>query len=85
MPNLRTITGFSIFEHLLVACRVPRRKNRPAPDHQVDALRLAGIIVVEQELRLLGQDRFAVLAIAVCRAAGRPDDLLRRNAVGASE
>ena len=42
-----------------------RSRERPTPDHQVDALGLAGIVVVQQKLRLLGQDRLAVLVVAV--------------------
>ncbi len=48
------------FQHLAVAGRVAERRVGPAPDHQVNALDLAGVVVVEQELRLLGQEWIAV-------------------------
>ena len=51
------------------------------PDHEVNAFGLAGIIVVEQELRILGQDRLAIRVIAISRAAGGADHLLGRNAI----
>src|SRR5215469_15416838 len=53
----RTVTGPGVFQHLLIAGRVAKRGNRTTPDHQVNALRLTGVIVVEEELRVLGQDR----------------------------
>ena len=56
----RTVTGPGVFQHLLIAGRVAKRGNRTTPDHQVNALRLTGVIVVEEELRVLGQDRLAV-------------------------
>src|SRR4051794_14340319 len=48
----------------------------PAAGHQVDALRLAGVVVVQQQLRLFGENRPTVLVIAVAGAAGGADDLL---------
>jgi len=59
----RAFTGPGVFEHLLVACGVAKRGDRPTPDHEVNALGLAGVVVVEEQLRLLGQDRFAVLVV----------------------
>ncbi len=47
----------------------------------MDALGLAGVVVVEQQLGLLGQERLAVLVVAVLRAASAADHLLGRNAV----
>ena len=59
-------------------------RRRAGADHEVNALGFAGIVVVEKELRLLCQDRFAILVIAVLGAASGADDLLRRNAIYAS-
>src|SRR5262249_12199563 len=46
----RAITGLGVFEHLSVAGRVAKRSERSTTNHQMDALRLAGIIVVKQQL-----------------------------------
>src|SRR5262245_39174945 len=78
-PRARAGTG--PLQHLAVAGRVAERRDRPAADHQVNAFRLAGLVVIEQELRLLHQDWLAVLAIAVFRPGGAADHLLGRNAV----
>src|SRR4029077_1305766 len=59
------------------------RGEGPTPDHEVDALRLARVVVVEKELRLLCKDGFALLVIAVFGAAGGADHLLTWNAVDA--
>src|SRR5262249_47201958 len=40
----RTVTGPGVFQHLLIAGRVAKRGNRTTPDHQVNALRLTGVI-----------------------------------------
>jgi hypothetical protein len=74
-----------VFEHLSVAGGVVKRGDWPAPNHEVNALGLAGVVVVKEELGVLGQDWFAILVIAVLGAAGGPDDLLRRYTVDASE
>jgi hypothetical protein len=44
--------GFGVFEHLAVTGRVAKAV-RPAPDHQVNAFWLAGVVVVEQQLGFL--------------------------------
>src|SRR5215471_10075020 len=61
-------TRLRILQHLPIAARVAERRIRPAPDHEVDALGLAGIVVVQQELGLLSQEWLAVLAVAVLRS-----------------
>jgi len=55
------------------------RRTRRA-DHQVDALGLAGVVVVQQQLGLLGQEGFAVLVVAVFVPAAVPTTA-RRDAV----
>jgi hypothetical protein len=60
------------FQHLAVAGRVAKCGEGPAPDHEVNALRFARVIVVKEELRFLGQDRLAVLV--VCRRPAPPDE-----------
>jgi hypothetical protein len=40
------ITGSSILQHLPVAGRVTEGRIRPTSDHQVNALRFAGMVVV---------------------------------------
>src|SRR5271165_4411548 len=76
----RALPGLSVFQHLLVTGRVAER-GRPAADYEVDALRLAGVVVVEQELGLLGQERLAVLFVAILRAPGGANHLLGRDPV----
>ncbi len=41
-----------VFKHLAVAGRIAKRCLGTAADHQVDALGLAGVVVVEQKLGL---------------------------------
>ena len=61
----RPIARFGVFQHLSVAGRIAESGIGPKPDHEVDALGFAGVVVVEQQLGVLGQERFAVLVIAV--------------------
>ncbi len=77
----RAIAGAGIFQHLPVAGRIAEGRARAAADHQVNALGLAGIVVVQEQLGLLGQERLAVLVVAEFRAADRADHLLGRNAI----
>ena len=79
------VAGTGVLQHLLVARRVAERRVRPAADHQMNALGLARIVVVQQQLGFLGEKRPAVLVVAVFRSARRADDLLGRDAVDASE
>src|SRR5205809_3869071 len=48
----------------------------------MDAFGFATVVVVEQQLGVLGQERFALLVIAICRAAHGADDLFRRDSIG---
>src|SRR5439155_10933213 len=77
----RTVARLGVFEHLLVAGRVAERREGPTADHQVDSLRLAGIVVVKQQLRFFGQERSAALVITVFCPGRRADDLFGRNAI----
>ena len=77
----QAIACAGVFQHLAVAGRVAERGDRPAADHEVNALRLAGIVVVDKELRLLGQDRLAVAVIAVLAAPAVPTTCSGWNAV----
>src|SRR5262245_26071511 len=43
----RAGAGAAPFQHLAVAGRVAERRDRPTADHQVNAFRLAGLVVVE--------------------------------------
>src|SRR5271166_2518961 len=61
----RAVAALRVFEHLLVAGRIAEGCARTAADHQMDAFRLARVVVVQEQLRLLGQDWLAVLAVAV--------------------
>src|SRR4029077_8307138 len=78
----RTAAGFGVFEHLLIAGRVAKRRIGTAADHQVNALGFAGVIVIQKHLRLLGQERLAILVITIRRAAHGADDLLEWDAIG---
>src|SRR4029450_6654197 len=77
----RAGAGAGPLQHLPVAGRVAERRIGPAADHEVNPFGLAGVVVVQDELRLLGQERLAVLGVAVCRSAGGADHLLGRDAV----
>src|SRR5213596_2736821 len=48
----------------------------------MDAFGFATVVVVEQHLGVLGQERFAILVIAICCAGHGADDLFRRDAIG---
>src|SRR4030095_2398436 len=69
------VAGLGVLQHLLVTGRVAKRGPGPAPDHQVDALGFAGLVVVQNQPRLLGQERLAALVVAVLGAAGSADHL----------
>src|SRR5882757_1917491 len=77
-----TAAGLSVFEHLLVAAGIAKSRVRPAADHQVNAFGFAGIVIVEQHFRFLGQERFAVLVVTILCLARGADDLLGGNAIG---
>ena len=69
----QAVAGPSVFQHLLVTGGVAKRGDRAAADHEVNALSLAGVVVVEEELRFFCEDRLAILVIAVlCRQRCRP-------------
>src|SRR5262249_58312249 len=72
-----------VLEHLPVTGRVAERRVGAAANHQVDALGLAGIVVVEQQFGLFNQDRLPVLVVVVSGAACGANDLLRRDAIHA--
>jgi hypothetical protein len=67
----QAVAGPGIFQHLLVAGGVAKRGDGPTPDLEVNALRLASIVVVEEQLRLLDQDGLAILVIADSTASSR--------------
>ena len=73
--------GIRIFEHLPVADRIAEGEVGPPPDHEVNALRLAGVVVIDEELRLLHENRTAVRRILVADGARSADHLLGRDAV----
>ena len=77
----RAVAGAGIFQHLAVAVGVAERRVRAPADHQMNALGLAGLVVVEEQLRLLGQERLAVLVVAEFRSAHGADHLLGRDAI----
>ena len=73
------VAGLRVLQHLPVTDRVTERGIGPASDHEVDALWLAGVVVVQEQLRLLGEKGLALLIVAILRAAGGADHLLGRN------
>lgn len=75
------VAGLGVLEHLLIACRVAEGRHSAPPDHQVDADRLANLVVDQQHLGHLGQSGLPVLVIPELRVGGRPHDLLGRDAV----
>ena len=77
----RAVARLGIFEHLLVAGRVAEGDVGAAADHKMDAFGLAGIVVIEHELRFFGEEGLTVLGIVIFGPERRADDILRRNAV----
>src|ERR1041385_4018838 len=67
----RTFTCAGVFEHLSVTVRIAKRGARTASNHQVNALGLPSLIVVQEQLRLFGQERLAVFMVAEFRSTGR--------------
>jgi hypothetical protein len=58
----RAVPGFGVFEHLPIAGRIAKRRDGPSTNFQVDALGLARIVVVKQELWFFAEDRLAILS-----------------------
>jgi hypothetical protein len=52
------------------------RRIRTPTDHQVNALGLAGIVLVQEKLWLLGQKWLAILVVPVLCSAGAANHLL---------
>src|SRR4029078_13271029 len=50
--EVRAVAGCGVFEHLAVAGGVAERGMRALADHEVNALGLAGIVVIKEELRV---------------------------------
>ena len=71
------VAGLGVFEHLAVTGRVAKGRMRPPAEHQMDAFGFAGIVVVEEQLGLLGQERLAILLVAVLRSPGATHHLFR--------
>src|SRR6266481_1485565 len=55
----RAVSSFGVLEHLSVTGRVAEGSERPAANHQMDALRLARVVIVQKQFRFLGQERLA--------------------------
>lgn len=72
------VARLGIFQHLSVADRIAERSDGPPADHQVNAFGFAGIVVIEQQLGLLGDHWLAVLVIAIIRPHRGADHLLGR-------
>ena len=70
-----------IFQHLPVAGRVAEGRVGSPADHEVNSFGLAGVVVVEQQLWFLRQERLAVLVVAEFRARRRCRPPVGRNAV----
>src|SRR5580658_2532505 len=78
----RAAASRSPLQHLQVAVGIAEGEYRPAADEALDAHGLARPIVDEIDLRQINQRRTPVAVHLELQAAGRTDDLLRRNAVG---
>ena len=69
----RAVAGAGPLEHLAVAVGVAERGVGPLADEQVDADRLAGLVVDEEQLGLAHQHRLAVLGSRTwSRCSSRP-------------
>src|SRR5260221_7197229 len=55
-------------QHLLVTDRVSERGIGSSANHQMDALRLPSVVVVEQQPWLLDQERLAIFVVAEFRS-----------------
>src|SRR5262249_53050862 len=77
----RAIAGVGVLEHLPVAVRIAKGRARPTANHQMDALGLASLVVIQEKFRLLREERHAVLVIAELRAARGSDNLFGRYPV----
>src|SRR5579863_7779387 len=75
------LAGLGILEHLPIAGRIAEGELRPAPDYEMDAFGLAGVVVVDEELRLLDEDRTAIRGVLVADSARCADHLLGRDSV----
>ena len=75
------VAGPGVFQHLPVSGGVAERRMRTPADREVNTLRLAGIVVIEQEFWIFGQERLAVFIVAVARSARAADHLLGWDAV----
>jgi hypothetical protein len=78
----RAAASSCIFGHLPVTDGVADGEIWPSADHQVDALSLARVVVIEDELRLLDQHWLPVRSVLIANHSGGADHLLGRNAVG---
>ena len=58
----RAVAGFRCIRAFGGPGGVAERGERPAADHQVDALGLSGVVVVEQKLGFLDQDGLPILS-----------------------
>src|SRR5262249_23498108 len=76
-----TVARACVLQHLSVTGRVAERSIWAAPDDEVDGFGFAGVVVVEEQLRLLGKHRFPVIGVAVLYATHGANDLLGRNTV----
>ena len=61
--------------------RIAECGERPSANHEVNRFGLPGVIVVQDELRLLGQERLAVFAVAVFCSASGADHLFGRDTI----
>src|SRR5262249_14382073 len=77
----RAIAGARVLEHLPVAVRIAKGRARSTANHQMNALGLARLVIVQEQFRLLREERLAVLVIAKLRAARGSDDLFGRHPV----
>ena len=79
----RAAAALRVFQHLLVAIGIAERGDGPAADVLVDADRLAGLVVIEVQLRQTHEHGLAVAHFEL-RLDAAADDLLRRDAVDLS-
>ena len=81
----RAVARLRVFQHLFVAVRVAECSDRTPSDYEMDSFGLTGLVVIEEQLGLLGEDRFAVLVVAELHCTRAADHLLGRYAVSRSE
>ena len=61
----RAASRLGVFQHLLIASRVAKRRLRMLPEEEIDIFRLADAVVVQQKVLLPNEDGMSLLVVGV--------------------